>query len=73
MRLWPKNGEIMIRKEVIQKYLDDVAKPYEEQDHYDGIPKWIEAMNDEELDYCIALERKRIEKMRNEKANSRNK
>ncbi len=53
----------MIRKEMVQKFCEEISKPYEEQDHYDGIPAWIKALNKDELEYFSSLDKKMIDKI----------
>ena len=61
----PKSGEIMIRKEIVQKFCDDACNP----DYYcenDNVPSWIKEVNKDELEYFSNLDKETADKIMKE-------
>jgi hypothetical protein len=61
--LWPKKGEIMIRKEMVQKFCEEISKPTDLDHQDDKMPAWVKALNKDVLEYFSSLDKKTIDKV----------
>ncbi len=53
----------MIRKEMVQKFCEEISKPKDPNCDDDKFPDWVKAFNKDELEYFSSLDKKMIDKI----------